>query len=188
LFRLRLSHRGTVIRHGVVFCLALAVVSCGGIAPAPRYASPEKRAGQSVVADLKERKRAFRQADRSKLRAVIDTYLGVPYQWGGTTRAGMDCSALARAVYRETYGIELPRTSREMYKLGRPIRQPASLKAGDLVFFKIATSGNGISHVGVYLGDGRFAHASSSRGGVIDDLSASYFETRYAGGRRILPR
>ena len=141
-----------------------------------------------MVTDLQERKRAFKSADRSKLAAVVDTYLGVPYQWGGTTRAGMDCSALTRAVYRETYGIELPRTSREMYELGRPVGQVSKLKAGDLVFFRIADSGSGISHVGIYVGEGRFAHASSSRGGVIDSLSASYFETRYAGSRRILPR
>ena len=118
---------------------------------------------------------------------VVRSYLGVPYKWGGTTRAGMDCSALTRAVYREAYGIELPRTSRQMYQLGKPVSIPDQLRSGDLVFFRIDTSGPGISHVGIYVGDGRFAHASSSRGGVIDPLSSPYFDKRLAGARRVLP-
>jgi cell wall-associated NlpC family hydrolase len=118
---------------------------------------------------------------------VIRGYLGVPYKWGGTTRDGMDCSALTRAVYREAYGVELPRTSRQMYRLGKEVPVPTQLQAGDLVFFRIDTSGPGVSHVGIYVGDGRFAHASSSRGGVIDPLSSPYFNKRYAGARRLLP-
>jgi cell wall-associated NlpC family hydrolase len=118
---------------------------------------------------------------------VIRSYLGVPYKWGGTTRGGMDCSALTRAVYREAYGVELPRTSRQMYGLGKRVPAPGQLRAGDLVFFRIDTSGPGVSHVGIYVGDGQFAHASSSRGGVIDPLSSPYFDRRYAGARRVLP-
>lgn len=118
---------------------------------------------------------------------VVRSYLGVPYKLGGTTRDGMDCSALTRAVYREAYGIELPRTSRQMYRLGKPVSVPDQLRSGDLVFFRIGTSGPGISHVGIYVGDGRFAHASSSRGGVIDPLSSPYFDKRFAGARRVLP-
>ncbi len=99
----------------------------------------------------------------------------------------MDCSALTRAVYREAYGVELPRTSRQMYGLGKRVPAPGQLREGDLVFFRIDTSGPGVSHVGIYVGDGQFAHASSSRGGVIDPLSSPYFDRRYAGARRVLP-
>lgn len=116
---------------------------------------------------------------------VIKTYLGIPYLWGGTTRRGMDCSALTRAVVREVYGIELPRTSKQMYGVGKPLERQ-SLRAGDLVFFRIDDSGPGVSHVGIYVGDGQFAHASSSRGAVIDPLASTYFDRRYAGARRIL--
>ena len=118
---------------------------------------------------------------------VVRGYLGVPYRWGGTTRDGMDCSALTRAVYREAYGVELPRTSGQMYRLGKEVPTPTQLRAGDLVFFRIDASGPGVSHVGIYVGDGRFAHASSSRGGVIDHLRSPYFDKRYAGARRVLP-
>ena len=138
--------------------------------------------------ELGARRQAFLNADSKRLMRVIDGYLGVPYQWGGTTRKGMDCSAMARAIVRETYGLELPRTSKQMYKLGSPVRGGGRLRPGDLVFFRIGDSGPGVSHVGVYVGDDRFAHASSSRGGVIDQLSQPYFKTRYVGGRRILPQ
>ena len=185
----QLSDRLTrALRRGTALWLALTLNACGTIAPAPRYTSADRRTTQGVMDDLRDRDRAFRHADRSKLLRVVDSYLGVPYKWGGTTRAGMDCSALTRAVYRETFGVELPRTSRQMYELGRPVNQIKKLKAGDLVFFRISDSGPGVSHVGIFVGDGRFAHASSSRGGVIDNLSSSYFESKYAGARRILPQ
>jgi cell wall-associated NlpC family hydrolase len=118
---------------------------------------------------------------------AVDSYMGVPYKWGGTTRSGMDCSALTRAVYREAFGLELPRTSRQMYQLGQAVEPASRLRPGDLVFFRIDTSGPGVSHVGIYVGDGRFAHASASRGGVIDELDSAYFGQRYAGARRVLP-
>jgi cell wall-associated NlpC family hydrolase len=119
------------------------------------------------------------------LHQVVDSYIGVPYQWGGTTRKGMDCSAFTRATFRETYGIELPRTSKQMYQLGSIIPRQQELRPGDLVFFKNTYSGAGVSHVGVYLGSGQFAHASSSRGVTITPLSSPYFSKRYAGGRRV---
>jgi cell wall-associated NlpC family hydrolase len=111
--------------------------------------------------------------------------MGVPYRWGGVTRQGMDCSALVRAIIRETYGIELPRTSAEMFTLGQPVPERRQLRPGDLVFFHDTYSGPGVSHVGVYVGDGRFAHASVTQGGTIGSLGAAYFRQRYAGARRI---
>ena len=119
--------------------------------------------------------------------SAVREYLGVPYRWGGTTREGMDCSAMTRAIFRRAYGLELPRTSGQMYRLGQSVRRRRDLEPGDLVFFSLSESGPGVSHVGVYVGRGRFAHASSSRGGVIDQLGNAYFTRHYAGGRRILP-
>ncbi len=146
--------------------------------PAPRYTPA---ANSSVVRELEARQRG----GSTRLRQVVDSYIGVPYQWGGTTRKGMDCSAFTRATFRETYGIELPRTSKQMYQLGSIIPQQQELRPGDLVFFKNTYSGAGVSHVGVYLGSGQFAHASSSRGVTITPLNNPYFFKRYAGGRRV---
>ncbi len=161
----------------LVFLSLLA--ACGSIRPAPRYTDSTNTG--AVVRELEER----RHATPSRLARVVDSYLGIPYKWGGTTRAGMDCSAFTRAIFRETYGVELPRTSKQIYGVGRAIPQEQSLKPGDLVFFKNTYSGPGVSHVGIYLGNGRFAHASSSKGGTITPLDNPYFQPRYIGARRV---
>ena len=171
------------MRRGISTILLLVLLnSCASVIPVPKYTKSSNGDGSaSVVSELKSR----RSGGQSRLLRVVDSYLGVPYKWGGTTRKGMDCSAFTRAIYRETYGMELPRTSKQMYQLGRGIRTKRDLKPGDLVFFKNTYSGPGISHVGIYVGQGRFAHASSSQGGVITDLGNPYFQKRYAGGRRL---
>ena len=153
-------------------------------APAPRYTS-EPTGGRAVVEELRARQQALRNSSPRRLLEVANGYLGIPYKWGGTTRRGMDCSAMARAIVREAYGIELPRTSKQMFVGGAPISSRDDLRPGDLLFFRIAASGPGISHVGVYVGDDRFIHASLSRGGVIDSLNQPYFGSRYAGARRL---
>ncbi|MBT3344666.1 MAG: C40 family peptidase [Gemmatimonadetes bacterium] len=191
-----LTFRTTTIFRRLLLAAILVLGACASITPAPRYNTDTSRrahtgraagvaSDSSVGSELTTRQKARRRGGDDRLMRVIRTYLGVPYLWGGTTRKGMDCSALTRAVVRETYGIELPRTSRQMYRLGKSLER-ASLRAGDLVFFKIDDSGPGISHVGIYVGEGQFAHASSSRGAVIDPLASSYFDRRYAGARRIL--
>ena len=154
-------------------------VACGSIRPAPRYTDSLGSGG--VVRELEKR----RHASPDRLAHVVEGYLGVPYKWGGTTRAGMDCSAFTRAIFRETYGVELPRTSKQMYGVGRAVARRQDLKPGDLVFFENTYSGPGVSHVGIYLSEGRFAHASSSEGGTITPLDNPYFQRRYAGARRI---
>ena len=159
--------------------LSSLLTACGSIRPAPRY-TDSTDAG-AVVRELELRRRATPH----RLARVVDGYLGIPYMWGGTTRAGMDCSAFTRAIFRETYGVELPRTSKQMYSVGRAIPQGQDLKPGDLVFFKNTYSGPGVSHVGIYLGEGRFAHASSSKGGTITQLNNPYFQPRYVGARRV---
>ena len=110
-------------------------------------------------------------------------YLGTPYAWGGTTRGGVDCSGLVYAIY-SPYVPELPRISYDQWGMGMPVEMTA-LAPGDLVFFN--TDGTGASHVGIYIGDGRFVHPSSSAGRVvIDTLDEPYFLAHYLGARRIL--
>ncbi len=169
-------------------CWFFLLLFLSGCASAPRYTPPEPRDHSEVVRELEKRQRALRRADRGRLVRVAHSYVGVPYHFGGNTRQGLDCSALTRAIYREVYGLELPGSSQQMYQLGRGVSEQGRLKPGDLLFFRISASGPGVSHVGVYLGKGRFAHASPSQGSVIiAQLSAPYFQQRYAGARRILP-
>ena len=109
-------------------------------------------------------------------------YRGVRYRWGGMTTRGMDCSGLVARVLN-SHGIDAPHNSRALYKLGKPVSR-ADLRAGDLVFFN--TTGRGISHVGIYIGDGKFIHASSRRGRVrVDILTEGYYHRKYVGARRV---
>jgi len=117
---------------------------------------------------------------------VINTareYIGVPYVWGGTTPSGFDCSGFIHYVYAQN-GVTLPRTSAEQYGAGQSVAK-ADMKPGDLVFFE--TYKPGPSHVGIYLGDGQFIHASSGGGKVlVSNLSSTYYTEHYIGSRSVL--
>lgn len=111
--------------------------------------------------------------------------IGAPYRFGGAGERGYDCAGLVRSAYAAA-GVKLPRTTTELFKAGLAVSRD-ELRPGDLVFFR-NTYRRGISHVGIYIGGGRFVHAPS-RGGQVrtDSLQASYYSSRFAGGRRIPP-
>lgn len=117
--------------------------------------------------------------------ALLDTakdQLGVRYSWGGTSRGGFDCSGFVQYVFKK-HGVNLPRTSIAQSGVGQRVARE-DLQEGDLVFF--ITRGSRVSHVGIYIGGGKFIHASSGGGRVrIDALSSSYYNRRYAGARRV---
>lgn len=122
----------------------------------------------------------------AKVNAILKTaksYIGVPYQFGGTTPKAFDCSGYLQYVFAQN-GITIPRTSDEQYKLGRRTASSRQLVPGDLVFF--TTYEPGASHCGIYLGNDEFIHASSSQGVRIDKLSNSYWSPRYYGGKHIV--
>lgn len=124
---------------------------------------------------------ASSKADR--IIATAKKYIGVPYLWGGESPSGFDCSGFVQYVFK-AHGISLNRTCETQYKHGKYVSK-SNLKPGDLVFFQ-NTYKAGISHVGIYIGDGKFIHASSSKGVTISNLSSSYYTSHYYGARRIL--
>lgn len=117
-----------------------------------------------------------------KLFESVDDWYGTRYRYGGTTKTGVDCSAFTQAVYKSAFGINLPRTAREQYQASHQISF-SNLQQGDLLFFN--TTG-GVSHVGLYLGNNKFVHASCNKGVTVSDLDENYYAARFLGGRRIL--
>jgi len=130
-----------------------------------------------------EKNDAIKPLDQSKMMREISKYMGVPYVHGGASMDGMDCSGYTMTVYKNSVGKLLPRTSADQSKMGMRI-ELKNLKFGDLVFFN--TTGESASHVGIYLGDDLFAHASVSLGVTISSLQSSYYEKRFETARRIV--
>jgi cell wall-associated NlpC family hydrolase len=117
-----------------------------------------------------------------KLFTFIESWYGTPYRYGGFSKDGVDCSGFTQALMSNMYQLNLPRISAEQYNQSKRISKK-ELKEGDLVFFK--TNGSSISHVGVYLRNNKFVHASTSSGVMINDLNDDYYARRFAGSGRV---
>lgn len=121
--------------------------------------------------------------DRDAIAATAQRFLGLPYRWGGASPAGFDCSGFVCYVYRQVYDVSLPHNSSALYKKTKTVTLRNSAR-GDLVFFSTDRRGR-VSHVGIYLGAGRFIHATSSRGVIISHLSERYYKRRFISIRRV---
>ena len=121
---------------------------------------------------------------KTRLEQTVDSLLGVKYKFGANDPSkALDCSALVKRLYETVANVNLPRTARSMATTTQTI-QKDDIKAGDLVFFN--TRGHAFSHVGVYMGEGQFVHASSKAGHVsISSLSNKYYAKRFTGARRV---
>ena len=116
-----------------------------------------------------------------KMFEFIDQWYGTPYRLGGTTKKGIDCSAFSQFLFASVYGSSIPRTAREQYNLTDRISR-TQLKEGDLLFFN--TRG-GVSHVGIYLQNNKFVHASTSGGVMISDIFEEYWARKFVGVVRL---
>lgn len=171
---------GAHYRRIAALALSMAwLAGCGGgeASHRARVASPPPRAWPVVA-----------PADPARANAVLMraiSLVGTPYRWGGNTpEGGFDCSGLVNYVFRDMLDVRLPRTSRELFGLQGPRIAPGQLAGGDLVFFG---SGGAVSHVGIYVGEGRFVHAPNSGGTVrLDRLDGSWWREHYTGARRLL--
>ncbi|WKZ68486.1 MAG: C40 family peptidase [Melioribacteraceae bacterium] len=121
---------------------------------------------------------------REKILFEIISYLETPYKYGGVDRNGIDCSAFTQHVFDTAIGLQLPRTSSEQFSIGELISSKSELTFGDLIFFN-TTRRSYPGHVGIYIGENLFAHASRSLGVTVSSLESSYYKKRYVGARRI---
>ena len=118
----------------------------------------------------------------TRIRAQYARWRGTPYLLGGTTARGIDCSAFVQHVYADAFGIDIPRSTADQVREGRRV-QPAQLRAGDLVFFRPPGASR---HVGIYLGNGTFTHASTSQGVTLSSMDEAYWQSAYWTSRRLL--
>lgn len=126
---------------------------------------------------------SYYEIQNAIIREVLN-YINVPYKKGGKGSDGIDCSAFVVLVFKNALGIILPRTSIEQFKVGKMITSLDSLRFGDLLFFN--TTGRIASHVGIYIGDGLFAHASVKDGVTISSIHNTYYRKRFNGAKRII--
>lgn len=125
---------------------------------------------------------AMSATSNMKLFHFVYDWIGTPYRFGGSSRRGIDCSAFTKELYSQVFNMDIERSSRDIFSMVNPVRRD-DLKEGDLVFFKIHS--RRISHVGIYLGNNRFAHASS-RGVAISSLDDAYYRRYFYRGGRML--
>ncbi|MBA4194552.1 MAG: glycoside hydrolase [Comamonadaceae bacterium] len=180
-----------------VFVLAAAALSAAHAAPEP--AAGPSAGYQDMDALLAEKglidrlgaqvqqARASMSEQASSLVINAMAFLGVPYKWGGDSHdTGFDCSGFVRAVYEQSVGKILPRRSDEQAAATQVIDR-SELKPGDLVFFN--TMRRAFSHVGIYVGDGKFIHSPRAGAQVrVEDMRIAYWNTRFNGARRVLPQ
>lgn len=121
---------------------------------------------------------------KSRLMDQYASWKGVRYRLGGSTKSGIDCSAFVQRTFREQFGLELPRSTSEQQSSGEFVSR-GKLRTGDLVLFRAGSTGR---HVGIYIGNDQFVHASTSSGVMISKLTEPYWKKRYNSARRVLDR
>lgn len=174
-------HASASMRHAAVVAQRSSTPEPGAVKNAVWFATHTGQAPAPPVSVSFEVARRILAFDERVTHTAL-RYIGVPYVWGGTSFGGVDCSGFVYAVF-EHNGIDVPRTADSQFEVGRPVAT-RDLRPGDLVFFQ--TYAPGASHVGIYLGGGRFVHASASDGVRIDALSMDYYASRYIGARRLI--
>lgn len=165
-----------------------------GCVPQPRYTSePVEKKKSRVVLQEEDRKiestrhhqeKSKSKIDKAKMGRIIDSFLGKPYKFGGETKAGIDCSGLVMQVYKQYAGFKLPRNTKKLYQLVKHVDKD-DLVYGDLVFF--SDGWFSVSHVGIYIRDGKFVHSMKGFGVIVSSLDENYYKKRYRGARRVIP-
>lgn len=168
-----------LLSHGVCVVFLLFLCACGS------HKSLSKEEMRQIVQTANQLGIEIDRTDDHTLLIECATWLGVPYVYGGNTKRGVDCSGFTCAIYNKVYNVQLHRRSRDQYAKDVHRKKKQALEMGDLVFFTSPGSNGACGHVGIFLKDGKFIHASSSRGVVVDRLSADYFVRNWLGGGEV---
>ena len=168
-----------ICRAFIAFLLAVSLAACG-VAERSSYTADEP---MSAPIQMSLHQKVIGESELYlELRSAFSRWEGTPYVLGGSSLSGVDCSAFTKTVFEDHFERELPRHTSEQLRAGDGVRR-RFLQTGDLVFFRTARS---TLHVGIYMGEGDFLHASVSEGVTISGLGDPYWATRYIGARRVL--
>lgn len=175
--------RFSLIKTGLFLLLLLALSSCKSSYNTNLY-DPKQVSQVSGKLGIPVKNTSKEDDKNMRLYAECSLWMGTKYKYGGLTKRGVDCSGLVFNVYKNVYKKTIPRSTKDLSAKSKKISK-GSLYAGDLVFF--ATTGNKkkVSHVGIYLKDGYFIHASSSRGVVVSHLDENYYKKAWVKAGRI---
>ena len=170
----------------LLICIAvIGAVSCS-TRKQPRKSTQAKYSSQKISNLSKQFGVRLTKADNIALYDASSGWLGVRHRMGGNTKKGVDCSGFTSIIYKQVYGRSLERNSANMLRKNCTPVNRNNLREGDLVFFKTSGTGNSRTptHVGIYLKNGRFVHASTSKGVIVSSLSEPYYiRTWITGGR-----
>lgn len=161
--------------------IILLLSSCGA---RKRGEASYSKADKALIAKYQPMLGADFNLQNLPLLKEVDKWLGTAYKYGASNPEGTDCSGFVSSVYANVYGVSLPRSSYEQYAACSKVTME-NLQPSDLVFFKLDHSGK-ISHVGIYLGNSCFAHATLSKGVMIDHLTDNYYRKGFISGGRVI--
>jgi len=164
----------------IIASIGIFTMSCAPLRPLAPDAYPSTK-----TASNKKWQDSQNITGISEWDEVLVPWLGTPYKYGGNTKRGTDCSGFVSSVYMEKEKMSVPRTTKDGFKMGKSIDK-SSLVVGDLVFFSKQGDVKNVNHVGIYVGEGNFMHASTSLGVTITPLEDNHWKTLYLGARRYL--
>ena len=167
-------------KHFIYTCAVLGLIlslsSCRSVAPRLDYkalARASVRLGMDINLE-----------DNHKLYLEASEWIGTPYRGGGETKRGTDCSGMTCQIYKKVYHTKLQRSTDGQKKESSKVAR-RNLREGDLVFFSSRKSRRKVAHVGIYLKDGKFVHASTSQGVIVSSLNEPYYRTHWISGGRV---
>lgn len=166
----------TLIHLSLLIGLVVSLSSCRSSAPRLDYRALA-RASVLLGVDIK-------LEDNHKLYLEAAEWIGVPYRAGGDSKRGTDCSGFTCQLYRKVYRTQVPRNTEDLKKESSKVAK-RNLREGDLVFFSSNRSKKKVAHVGIYLKNGRFIHASTSKGVIVSSLNEDYYTRHWMSGGRI---
>ena len=176
--------RPTLLGPRLHASVLVGMLACAAIAPAAAQEASERSLTDTATTAVRDAAASAWGLARDLTASALDL-IGIRYRWGGASpESGLDCSGLVQFVFQQVTGVTLPRSAKEMSRLGDKVALP-DLKPGDLVFFN--TRRFAFSHVGIYLGNNRFIHAPR-RGREVEvaTIDGSYWQQRFNSARRLI--